>query len=223
MLEAQNIGEGTTLAVQGFFFWFTRQGGKKLFLNFKKGKLKNKFVFGLNFEVDVVKIQRIFESEEFRRKGMVISMKCPSCGYPESKVIDSRPTDNFSIRRRRECISCRKRFTTYEIIDAVPLTVLKKDGSEELFDRNKILAGLLKSCYKRPVSREQMNELVSDVEAELMNSLRAQVSTNEIGVMVMDRLKKVDEVSYVRFASVYREFKDAETFMKELQDLQRKN
>ena len=149
-------------------------------------------------------------------------MKCPVCGYLESKVIDSRPTDNFSIRRRRECLSCNKRFTTYEVIDAVPLTVLKKNGTEEFFDRNKILAGLIKSCYKRPVSRQQMNELVADIETELMNDLRTQVTSGEIGVMVMDRLKALDEVSYVRFASVYREFKDVETFMKELEKLQKK-
>lgn len=147
-------------------------------------------------------------------------MKCPVCGFPESKVIDSRPTDTGSIRRRRECLSCKKRFTTYEIIDAVPVAVVKKDGSEELFDRNKILSGLLKSCYKRPVTREQLNALISDIESDLANSLRTQVTTTEIGTMVMDRLQKLDEVSYVRFASVYREFKDAETFMKELEKLQ---
>ncbi len=150
-------------------------------------------------------------------------MKCPVCGHLESKVIDSRPTENQSIRRRRECLSCKRRFTTYEIIDAVPVTVLKKNGSQEFFDRNKILAGLIKSCYKRPVTREQMEALASDVEAELMNSLRTQISTNEIGVMVMERLKDLDEVSYVRFASVYREFKDAETFMKELKKLQKES
>lgn len=147
-------------------------------------------------------------------------MKCLVCGFPESKVIDSRPTDTGSIRRRRECLSCKKRFTTYEIIDAVPVAVVKKDGSEELFDRNKILSGLLKSCYKRPVTREQLNALISDIESDLANSLRTQVTTTEIGTMVMDRLQKLDEVSYVRFASVYREFKDAETFMKELEKLQ---
>lgn len=148
-------------------------------------------------------------------------MRCPACGFEESKVIDSRPTENFSIRRRRECLSCKRRFTTYEIIDAVPLVVIKKDGSKELFDRNKILAGLIKSCYKRPVTSDQMNELVSDIETELQNSLRSEVSTNEIGVMVMDRLQKLDEVSYVRFASVYREFKDVETFMNELEKLRK--
>ncbi|MBQ7847671.1 MAG: transcriptional repressor NrdR [Clostridia bacterium] len=146
-------------------------------------------------------------------------MKCPNCGFTESKVIDSRPTENGSIRRRRECLSCKRRFTTYEFVETVPLTVVKKNGSEEIFDRSKIMAGLLKSCYKRPVTRDQMEELVNDIEGELMNSLSSRVSTTDIGVMVMDRLQKLDEVSYVRFASVYREFKDARTFMKELQKL----
>ncbi|MBQ8398912.1 MAG: transcriptional repressor NrdR [Clostridia bacterium] len=150
-------------------------------------------------------------------------MKCPNCGFTESKVIDSRPTENGSIRRRRECLSCKRRFTTYEFVETVPLTVVKKNGSEEIFDRSKIMAGLLKSCYKRPVTRDQMEELVNDIEGELMNSLSSRVSTTDIGVMVMDRLQKLDEVSYVRFASVYREFKDARTFMKELQKLTEKN
>lgn len=145
-------------------------------------------------------------------------MKCPNCGFNDSKVIDSRPTDK-SIRRRRECLSCKKRFTTYEFIDEIPLMVVKKDGSEQVFDRNKIMAGLVKSCYKRPVTGEQLDALVNDIEAELMGSLKARISTTDIGVMVMDRLQKLDEVSYVRFASVYREFKDARTFMKELQKL----
>ena len=145
-------------------------------------------------------------------------MKCPNCGYSDQKVIDSRPTDK-SIRRRRECLSCKKRFTTYEFIDEIPLMVVKKDGSEQVFDRNKIMAGLVKSCYKRPVTGEQLDALVNDIEAELMGSLKARISTTDIGVMVMDRLQKLDEVSYVRFASVYREFKDVRTFMAELQKL----
>lgn len=150
-------------------------------------------------------------------------MRCPNCNSTESRVVDSRPTEHNSIRRRRECLSCKKRYTTYEMIDTVPVTVLKKDGSEELFDRAKILSGLMKSCYKRPVTKEQLNALVNDIEAELMNSLRGQVTTEEIGVMVMNRLKELDEVSYVRFASVYREFKDAKTFMNELQKLAEKS
>jgi transcriptional repressor NrdR len=145
-------------------------------------------------------------------------MKCPNCGFNDSKVIDSRPTDK-SIRRRRECLSCKKRFTTYEFIDEIPLMVVKKDGSEQVFDRNKIMAGLVKSCYKRPVTGEQLEAIVNDIEAELMGSLKSHISTTDIGVMVMDRLQKLDEVSYVRFASVYREFKDARTFMAELQKL----
>lgn len=144
-------------------------------------------------------------------------MKCPNCGFTESKVIDSRPTENASIRRRRECLSCHKRFTTYEIIEALPILVVKKDGSREVFDRNKIMTGLVKSCYKRPVSHEQLSALVSEIEGELQNSLNSEVRTAEIGKMVMEKLRKLDEVSYVRFASVYREFKDVETFMKELQ------
>lgn len=146
-------------------------------------------------------------------------MKCPVCGYADSKVIDSRPTENESIRRRRECLRCAKRFTTYEILDSVPLMVIKKDGKREIFDRNKIKTGIVKSCYKRPVTNEQIDALVADIEAELANSLRFEFSTEEIGEMVMERLRALDEVSYVRFASVYREFKDVETFMRELQQL----
>ena len=148
-------------------------------------------------------------------------MKCPVCGFAESKVVDSRPTESGSIRRRRECLSCKRRFTTYEIVEVVPLIVVKKDGREELFDRNKIMAGLIKSCYKRPVTGDQLNKLVSEVESELLNSLKDKVTTEEIGVMVMDRLRQLDEVSYVRFASVYREFKDVDTFLAELKKLQK--
>ena len=146
-------------------------------------------------------------------------MKCPSCGYTESKVIDSRPTENYNIRRRRECMSCGKRFTTFEVIETVPLMVIKKDGSREIFDRNKLMTGIVKSCYTRPVSNEQISELVNEIESEFANSLRTEFSSSEIGEMVMDRLRKLDEVSYVRFASVYREFKDVATFMRELQQL----
>ena len=148
-------------------------------------------------------------------------MKCPVCGCPDSKVTDSRPSENASIRRRRECLNCKKRFTTYEIIAAVPLIVVKKDGREEVFDRNKIMTGLIKSCYKRPVTGEQLSALVNDIETELLNSLKSSVTTEEIGVMVMERLQKLDEVSYVRFASVYKEFKDVDTFLSELKKLQK--
>ena len=146
-------------------------------------------------------------------------MKCPTCGYPDSKVIDSRPTEEGSIKRRRECTSCKRRFTTYEIIDAVPITVKKKNGSEEIFDKNKIYSGIVKSCYKRPVTREQIEALVSDVEQDIKARLTNSITSTEIGTLVMNRLRTLDEVSYVRFASIYREFKDVETFMAEINKL----
>jgi len=148
-----------------------------------------------------------------------VYMKCPVCGYNDSKVVDSRPTENDSIRRRRECLSCKKRFTTYEIIDTIPIIIIKKDGTREIFDRNKIISGLLKACYKRPVTLNQINNLAAEIEAELQNSLKTEHFSNEVGVMVMQKLRILDEVSYVRFASVYREFKDVETFMDELLEL----
>lgn len=148
-------------------------------------------------------------------------MRCPTCGHPDSKVIDSRPTEEGSIRRRRECQRCNRRFTTYEIFDVVPIMVTKKDGSQEMFDKNKIYSGVVKSCYKRPVSKEQIDALVADVEQEVKNSLKDGVTSSEIGVMVMDRLRALDAVSYVRFASVYREFKDVDTFMNELKSLKK--
>lgn len=145
-------------------------------------------------------------------------MKCPSCGFSDSKVIDSRPVEEGnSIRRRRECLACQKRFTTFEIIETVQIVVLKKDGSKELFDRNKLLSGLLKACQKRPVSAE---EIVTEIENEIQNSLSPEITTTKIGEMVMKHLKAKDEVAYVRFASVYREFKDIETFLAELKHLQ---
>ncbi len=146
-------------------------------------------------------------------------MKCPVCSSTESKVIDSRPSDKTSIRRRRECLGCGKRFTTYEIIEATPIFVIKKDGSKEIFDQNKIAAGIRRACYKRPVTEEQISALVAEIENDIVNSLREDVTTAEIGEMVMDRLRMLDEVSYVRFASVYREFKDIETFLEELRGL----
>ncbi len=149
-------------------------------------------------------------------------MKCPNCGYTDSKVLDSRPVDDYtSIRRRRECLSCQRRFTTYEFIDTIPITVTKKDGAKELFDRNKIRTGIMKACDKRNVTREQMEQLVTDVEQTLQNELSTDISTRHIGVLVMERLKKLDEVAYVRFASVHREFKDLQTFMTALEDLQK--
>jgi transcriptional repressor NrdR len=147
-------------------------------------------------------------------------MKCPFCGYEESKVIDSRPTDEGEkIRRRRECISCNKRFTTYEIIETVPIVVVKKDKSRQAFDRVKLFNGMLRACEKRPVSIDQIEKVVTDIETELQNSLDREVTSVHIGELVMDKLKGLDEVAYVRFASVYRQFKDINTFMDELTKL----
>lgn len=144
-------------------------------------------------------------------------MKCTYCGYSESKVIDSRPTDEGErIRRRRECLNCAKRFTTYEVIETVPVVVVKKDKSREAFDRNKLLNGLLRACEKRPVPLETLERIVDEIETLLQNSLDREVPSTLIGTYAMDKLKKVDEVAYVRFASVYREFKDINTFMDEL-------
>lgn len=148
-------------------------------------------------------------------------MKCPVCGFSDSKVVDSRPVEEGnSIRRRRECLNCQKRFTTFEMLETVQIIVIKKNGTKELFDRNKLLSGLLKACQKRPVNAE---EIVNEIETELQNSLSNEVTTNEIGEMVMDKLKEKDEVAYVRFASVYREFKDLDTFLKELSQLKKEN
>ncbi|MBQ9748152.1 MAG: transcriptional repressor NrdR [Clostridia bacterium] len=147
-------------------------------------------------------------------------MKCPICGYTESRVIDSRPTEeSASIRRRRECLSCQNRFTTYEVVESVPLVVIKKDNTRQVFDRSKLLAGIMKSCYKCPVTPEQIEHLVSEIEVELQNSLHREVSSRHIGVLVMERLKKLNDVAYVRYASIYREFKDLETFLHELETL----
>ncbi|HEX3037726.1 MAG TPA: transcriptional regulator NrdR [Oscillospiraceae bacterium] len=144
-------------------------------------------------------------------------MRCPFCGYIESKVIDSRPTDEGErIRRRRECLKCAKRFTTYEIIETVPVVVIKKDKSRETFDRNKLLNGLLRACEKRPVSVDTLERIVEDIETMLQNSLDREVPSSLIGTYAMDKLKTVDEVAYVRFASVYRQFKDVNSFMDEI-------
>lgn len=144
-------------------------------------------------------------------------MKCPGCGFTESKVIDSRPvSDGFSIRRRRECLACQKRFTTFETIETVQIVVVKKSGGKELFDKQKLLSGILKATEKRPVDAVA---LANEVEAELQNTLRQEVSSTEIGEMVMKKLKERDEVAYVRFASVYREFRDIDSFLDELQVL----
>ena len=147
-------------------------------------------------------------------------MKCPVCGYTESKVVDSRPTEEgVSIRRRRECLSCQNRFTTYETIETLPLLVIKKDNTREVFDKSKLLSGMLSACNKRPVTMDQLEGIASEIEAELQNSLKREISSSQIGVLVMDKLKDLDEVAYVRFASVYREFKDLDSFMQELEKI----
>ena len=144
-------------------------------------------------------------------------MKCPFCGFAESKVIDSRPAEEgSSIRRRRECLSCAKRFTTYETVESLPMVVIKKDGSRQTFDRSKVLRGIQRSCEKRPVPVADMERMATEIEQELQNNLEREISTELVGEMVMDKLKKADEVAYVRFASVYREFKDINSFLQEL-------
>ena len=147
-------------------------------------------------------------------------MICPYCGEIDSKVIDSRPTeDGEKIRRRRECLSCKKRFTTYEIVETVPLMVVKRDHSREVFDRQKLLNGMLRACEKRPVSYQQLEAAVSNIEQTLLNSYDREVSSMYIGDLAMDQLKHIDDVAYVRFASVYRQFSDVNTFMEELKDM----
>ena len=147
-------------------------------------------------------------------------MKCPYCSYEESKVIDSRSADDGErIRRRRECLNCGKRFTTHEVIETVPIIVVKRDKSREVFDRNKLTAGILRACEKRPVSLTQIEEMVDNIEAKIQSSLDREITTMQIGELAMEEIKKVDEVSYVRFASVYRQFKDLNTFMEELNKL----
>ena len=147
-------------------------------------------------------------------------MKCPFCGFLESKVIDSRPAEEGStIRRRRECLACQKRFTTYEIIEHLPLVVVKRDGSRQTFDRVKLINGMVRACEKRPVTLAQHEKIADEIEQELQSALEREISTVDIGEMVMRRMKEVDEVAYVRFASVYRSFKDINTFMEELTKL----
>jgi len=147
-------------------------------------------------------------------------MRCPFCGYSESKVIDSRPADEgSSIRRRRECLSCAKRFTTYETVESLPMVVVKKDGSRQSFDRRKVLGGMIRACEKRPVPLAELEKIAEEIEQDLQNSMEREISTEIIGERVMDRLRSVDQVAYVRFASVYRQFKDIDTFMAELNKL----
>ena len=144
-------------------------------------------------------------------------MRCPYCNHPESKVVDSRPSDEgASIRRRRECLECHKRFTTYEIIESLPLVIIKKDGSRQSFDRSKILTSMLKACEKRSVPVAVLEQIASEVEQTLQNEMDREIPSTRVGQLVMEKLKGVDEVAYVRFASVYRQFKDINTFMEEL-------
>ena len=147
-------------------------------------------------------------------------MRCPFCGHEDSKVIDSRPTDEgVAIRRRRECIKCAQRFTTYEKVESLPIVVIKKDKTREMFDREKLLAGLTRACEKRPVETSTLDRLVDKIESDLQNTLKREISTKEIGEKVMEGLKDIDEVAYVRFASVYRQFKDVSTFIAEVNKL----
>jgi transcriptional repressor NrdR len=147
-------------------------------------------------------------------------LKCPYCSYEESKVVDSRSTeDNMSIRRRRECLNCNKRYTTYEKIEDIPILIIKKDSSREFFDKSKIINGLIKACQKRPVSRMQIEMIANEVEKRISNEMLTEIKSDYIGEMIMESLKSIDEVSYVRFASVYRQFKDVNTFMEEIKKL----
>ena len=146
-------------------------------------------------------------------------MKCPYCGKENTRVIDSRPTDDSSIRRRRQCDECGKRFTTYEKVETLPLIVVKKDNNREPYDREKIVAGIVRSCHKRPISMKQINDMVDDIEGQIFNMEEKEIPTTTIGSIVMDKLKDLDEVAYVRFASVYKRFEDIHTFMDELKDL----
>ena len=147
-------------------------------------------------------------------------MKCPYCGFNESKVIDSRPADeNNSIRRRRECLSCSRRFTTYETVESLPVVVVKKDGSRQSFDRGKVLGGMIRACEKRPVPLARLEKVAAEIEQELQNAMERAISTEVIGERVMENLRNIDQVAYVRFASVYRQFKDIDSFMEELTKL----
>ena len=149
-------------------------------------------------------------------------MKCPYCGKENTRVIDSRPTDDSSIRRRRQCDECGKRFTTYEKVETLPLIVVKKDNNREPYDREKIVAGIVRSCHKRPISMTQINDMVDDIEGQIFNMGEKEIPTTTRGSIGMDKLKDLDEVAYVRFASVYREFKDVNTFMDEIKKILKK-
>lgn len=147
-------------------------------------------------------------------------MRCPFCSNPESKVVDSRPSDEgSSIRRRRECLVCHRRFTTYETMESIPLVVIKRDGSRQAFDKGKVLGGMLRACEKRPVAFDALERIANEIEQTLQNEMTREITTTQIGEMVMERLRNVDEVAYIRFVSVYRQFKDISTFMEELRKL----
>ena len=147
-------------------------------------------------------------------------MKCPYCSYPESKVVDSRHSDDgLSIRRRRECLQCQRRFTTYETVESLPIVVVKKDGSRQSFDRRKVLGGMIRACEKRPVPLAELEKIAEEIEQDLQNSMEREISTEAIGEKVMERLRNVDQVAYVRFASVYRQFKDINSFHEEINRL----
>ena len=162
----------------------------------------------------------MFTNFDFSLERMDVVMKCPYCAHLESKVVDSRPAEEgSSIRRRRECLACRKRFTTYEIVESLPLMVIKRDGSRQAFDKNKLIGSMLKACEKRSVPTSTLERLAGEIEQSLQNEMEREVPSTEIGELVMEKLKDVDEVSYVRFASVYRQFKDINTFMAELTKL----
>lgn len=149
-------------------------------------------------------------------------MKCPFCSYPESKVIDSRPADDGQrIRRRRECIQCAKRFTTYEAIESVPIIVVKKDKSRQVFDRTKLLGGMLRACVKRPVTLDVLERAIDSIEVQLQSSLDREISSTQLGELTLEKLKDIDEIAYVRFASVYRDFKDIDSFLLELNNLRK--
>ena len=149
-------------------------------------------------------------------------MKCPYCGYTDSKVLDSRPSDDkTTIRRRRECLKCEKRFTTYEVVETVPLFVIKKDGSREMFNKDKMLNGMIKSCEKRMVNFDTLEKAANEIEQQLQNSLSKEVTSMEVGELCMQKLKDIDEVAYVRFASVYRRFEDVDSFLSTLDELKK--
>lgn len=153
---------------------------------------------------------------------MKITMRCPYCFYEESKVVDSRSAEDYNaVRRRRECLNCSKRYTTYEKVEDIPVLVIKKNSTRENFNKDKIINGLIKACQKRPVSRGQIEEIADDIEKQISNKMLVEVKSDYIGEMIMERLKDIDEVSYVRFASVYRQFKDINTFMEEIKNLMR--